>query len=149
MNTTEDEVGSIYSQRIRQLRAKRKLSLRALAAKAGISVVHVHDIENGRKEPSVVKMIALAKALECPVSYLMGEDRPEPNQGVESAKLWDMHEERRFAAVEAAKWVTCSPHEWVWTHEQQVEMARYVLWATQRLNAIASLAKGDANGVIQ
>lgn len=26
-----------------------------------------------------------------------------------------------------AWWVTCSPHEWVWTHDEQVAMAREVV----------------------
>lgn len=37
------------------------------------------------------------------------------------------------AALDAAIWVTCSPHEWVWTNEQQVAMARYCLVAVDQL----------------
>ena len=47
------------------------------------------------------------------------------------------------AAFEAAYNVTMSPHEWEWTTEQQVAMARYVLWAHQRLSAIAQLTGMD------
>lgn len=39
-------------------------------------------------------------------------------------------------AMAAAMWVTASPHEWVWTHEQQVAMARYCMYAAQRLGVI-------------
>jgi hypothetical protein len=46
----------------------------------------------------------------------------------------------RNNAVRDAHWVTASPHEWVWTPEQQANMARYVLWASQRLEAIRQLA---------
>lgn len=37
-------------------------------------------------------------------------------------------------ALNAAIWVTCSPHEWVWTHDQQVSMARYVIEASRELD---------------
>jgi hypothetical protein len=36
-------------------------------------------------------------------------------------------------ALSAAHWVTASPHEWKWTHEQQVAMARYCVGASSRL----------------
>ncbi len=32
-------------------------------------------------------------------------------------------DERLKEAVGYAMWVTCSPHEWEWTHEQQIAMA--------------------------
>lgn len=37
-------------------------------------------------------------------------------------------------ALGAAVWVTCSPHEWVWTHDQQIAMARYCVEASKRLS---------------
>lgn len=37
-------------------------------------------------------------------------------------------------AVGAAQWVTASPHEWVWTHDQQVAMARYIMRASRELD---------------
>jgi hypothetical protein len=37
-------------------------------------------------------------------------------------------------ATDAAIWVTCSPHEWVWTHDQQVAMARFCCEASKRLS---------------
>lgn len=39
-------------------------------------------------------------------------------------------------ALNAAIWVTASPHEWVWTQEQQVAMARYCMDASKRLSDI-------------
>lgn len=41
-------------------------------------------------------------------------------------------------ALEAAIWVTASPHEWKWTTEQQAAMARYCLLATAVLGEAAS-----------
>ena len=51
-------------------------------------------------------------------------------------------EKMRKTALEAAHFVTCSPCEWTWTPEQQEAMARYCVWAAQRLGAIDHLAKG-------
>lgn len=41
-----------------------------------------------------------------------------------------MSKENNKAALDAAIWVTASPHEWVWTQEQQVAMARYCILAS-------------------
>lgn len=41
--------------------------------------------------------------------------------------------EHARAALDAAIWVTCSPHEWVWTHDQQIAMARYCIEAAKHL----------------
>lgn len=38
-------------------------------------------------------------------------------------------------ALNAAAWVTASPHEWTWTHDQQVAMARYCLLASTVIGA--------------
>lgn len=42
-------------------------------------------------------------------------------------------EEQIKKAIDAAIWVTCSPCEWVWTHDQQVAMARYCIEAAKEL----------------
>ena len=71
--------------------------------------------------------------------------------GMETQPIVVLHENQthvsftesdRKRAFEAAFWVTASPHEWVWTPEQQALMAQFVLWATQRLGAIEQLASG-------
>lgn len=49
----------------------------------------------------------------------------------------------RSEAIKAAYWVTASPHEWVWTPDQQAKMARYVLWASQRIEAMQHIANGQ------
>lgn len=50
--------------------------------------------------------------------------------------------EARKQALESAYWVTASPIEWSWTPREQAAMARYCLWAHQRLAAIGQLAAG-------
>ena len=46
-------------------------------------------------------------------------------------------------ALNAAFWATCSPHECQWSKADQEAMARYVLWACQRLSAIEDCLKPD------
>ena len=48
----------------------------------------------------------------------------------------------RSQVIDLAFRLTMSPHEWTWTQHEQVLMARYVLWAHQRLSAIKQLADG-------
>jgi hypothetical protein len=54
-----------------------------------------------------------------------------------------MTEAARQRAIQTAMWRTASPHEWEWTEADQANMALYVLWATQRLDQIEKLAKGE------
>lgn len=51
----------------------------------------------------------------------------------------------RSRAIQAAYLVTLSPHEHTWTLEDQAAMARYTLWAHQRLSAVAQVADGELN----
>lgn len=44
-------------------------------------------------------------------------------------------------ALDAAMWLMASPHEWTWTHEQQVAMAKYCLAAQQRLSIMSYVAR--------
>lgn len=55
----------------------------------------------------------------------------------------NVSEADRSEAIKAAYWVTASPHEWVWTPDQQEKMARYVLWASQRIEAMQHIASGQ------
>lgn len=55
----------------------------------------------------------------------------------------DISPEKRNAAIRDAYWVTASPHEWEWTNEQAANMARYVLWASQRIEAMKHIANGE------
>lgn len=50
-----------------------------------------------------------------------------------------MTAEEQKEALDAAIWATASPHEHVWTQRHQVLMARYVLWAHQRMSAVAQV----------
>jgi len=50
---------------------------------------------------------------------------------------------RRRDAIQAAYNVTLSPHEHEWSSDQQRAMAEYVLWAHQRLSAVAQIADDE------
>lgn len=54
----------------------------------------------------------------------------------------NLPEDERREAINAAFWVTCSVHEHAWTDKQAAQMARYVLWAHQRLSAIEQCVSG-------
>ena len=57
---------------VRVWREFRGLSLRALAAKAGVSVSYLSEIEGGKKPGSVKAYKALSDALDTSVDWLVG-----------------------------------------------------------------------------
>lgn len=54
-----------------------------------------------------------------------------------------MTEVRRDQAITLAMRATESEHEHTWTPEEQVLLAKYVLWAAQRLYLCERTAAGD------
>ena len=60
-------------KRIKEIRKKKKLTLRELSKKADISISFISDIENGRSNPSLERLKSIAAALDTPVSVLLGE----------------------------------------------------------------------------
>lgn len=64
-----------FSARIRQLRRERRMTLTALAEKAGISRGYMSEIENERAtDPSAAVLRAIAQALDTTTAVLMDED---------------------------------------------------------------------------
>ena len=57
--------------RIKALRARRRLSQEALAAKAGVSRGYLARLETGRHDPTVGTVEKLAKALRVKVADLL------------------------------------------------------------------------------
>lgn len=49
----------------------------------------------------------------------------------------------KVRALNAAAWIFASPHEWTWSHEDQVAMARFVTWAAQKINIISYVANAE------
>lgn len=72
--TARDPFLTMLGERVRQLRARRGLSRRALAADAGISERHLANLETGLGNASVMLLRQLAEALGCSIAELVGEE---------------------------------------------------------------------------
>lgn len=58
---------------IKALRKEKKISLKRSSELIGISPTFLSDIENGRSNPSLERLIDIARGLDVSVSYLLGE----------------------------------------------------------------------------
>lgn len=76
MSTIEDKIAEAVRERREQL----KLTLRALAAKSGVSSSMISDIERGTKSPTISTLFALAEALEMPIAKLVNVPAPATNR---------------------------------------------------------------------
>ena len=60
-----------FVKNLRRLRAERKMTRAALAAKAKLSRMHVGRLEAGRQDPTLGTVEKLAHALDVPVTRLL------------------------------------------------------------------------------
>lgn len=60
-----------FGQRLRQLRERRKLTQEGLADKAGMHFTYIGQIERGVRNPSLVNLHKLAKALRVSAGELL------------------------------------------------------------------------------
>jgi transcriptional regulator with XRE-family HTH domain len=65
----------VFGRTVRRLRIQRHLSQEQLAEAARISRNYVSDIERGTRNPSLVAIIALARALAVPLASLVEDLR--------------------------------------------------------------------------
>jgi len=75
---------NLIGQRLRQARQERKLSLRSLAAKVGVTGSLLSQIETGQVNPSVDTLYALAEGLGVRTCYFFERDE-QHNQHAEAA----------------------------------------------------------------
>lgn len=61
-----------FAANVRRLRAKKKLSQKALAEKVGISVSYVSMLERGQRSPPLETIERMAKALSVTPASLLG-----------------------------------------------------------------------------
>ena len=61
-----------FAGNVRRLRAKKKLSQKALADRIGISVSYVSMLERGQRSPPLETIEKMAKALGVPPASLLG-----------------------------------------------------------------------------
>jgi transcriptional regulator with XRE-family HTH domain len=66
--------------RLKNIRKKRGLTLRALGKAANVSHSFIADIESGRSNPSLDTLEALAKALDVPIIDIIGDTNYENKQ---------------------------------------------------------------------
>src|SRR5664279_1817096 len=74
-NSTPSEV--LVGRRLRELRNRKGLSLRALADRSGLNVNTLSLAENGKSSPSVSTLQQLALALEVPIATFFESERVE------------------------------------------------------------------------
>ena len=65
-------------ERLRSLRSARKLSLRHLAERSGLTASFISQVERGRASPSIASLSRLASVLEVPVGHFF---EPAPSTG--------------------------------------------------------------------
>lgn len=94
-----DRVDLAIGSALRDLRERRALSARELAAQAGVSAAMVSRIENGRVSPSISTLSALSKALDVPLVSLFRETASghtdfthvRNGEGLRSTRIVDDH----------------------------------------------------------
>jgi transcriptional regulator with XRE-family HTH domain len=65
-----------FGMNLKVLRVKRKLSQEALAAEAGIDRSYVGDLERGERNPSLLLLLRLCRALSCTLLELAEDVEP-------------------------------------------------------------------------
>ena len=74
--TEEQMIGA----RIRQVRQQRDMSQAALAAKAGLSLPHISDIELGKVSMRISSFVRIVEALQVSADMLLLSDVPTVKQ---------------------------------------------------------------------
>ncbi|MEW5952136.1 MAG: helix-turn-helix transcriptional regulator [Bacillota bacterium] len=64
-------------RKIRKLRQEQDLTLKELAARVGISLSYLSDIERNRSNPSVDTLQSIASALGKPSGYFLDDEKKE------------------------------------------------------------------------
>lgn len=59
-----------FGERLRKLRMEQKLTQEQLAEKSGMHFTYIGQIERGIRNPSLINLFKLAKALKVPASEL-------------------------------------------------------------------------------
>src|SRR5689334_19879648 len=74
-----DAVSVNIGERLRELREARNISMRALAARSGLSANALSMIERGKASPSVSTLYKLAEALGISITSFLGTDSQRQN----------------------------------------------------------------------
>ena len=68
MKSKKNPILVSFGNSIRKLRAKKKLSQRALAERSGLDTSYISGIERGVRNPSLKSLESVAKGLGCSIS---------------------------------------------------------------------------------
>lgn len=69
-------------RRIRHMRIERRLTLKQIEARSGLSATHISEIERGRTSPTVGALVRIARALSKDASYFIEtEERGDIHHG--------------------------------------------------------------------
>ena len=66
-----------FKERLRESRKQEGITQKVLAKNIGRTEDCIHDWENGRSEPSIDDIIAIAKFLRVSTDFLLGNDDPD------------------------------------------------------------------------
>jgi transcriptional regulator with XRE-family HTH domain len=75
-SSLEGNISSRVGARVRAAREDRGESLRAFAARAGVSASMLSDVERGAKSPTIAILSSIAEGLGMPLSSLVSEEHP-------------------------------------------------------------------------
>lgn len=73
-----------FSETLKRLRSKQKLTQEDLANKVGVSRATIAGYETKGKKPPYSTLIKIAKALNCSIDYLLGNDNSEDKHELNS-----------------------------------------------------------------
>jgi transcriptional regulator with XRE-family HTH domain len=78
-----------FGTTIRRKREGLGLTLEELAERSGLSPNYVGSVENGRRDPSLSTILALAKGFRVPAAELLGGARDVGPEALEAARLFE------------------------------------------------------------
>jgi transcriptional regulator with XRE-family HTH domain len=78
-----------FGQVIRRKRKALGLTLEQLAERAALTPNYVGSVENGRRDPSLSTILALAKGFRVPAAELLGGARDVGPEALEAARLFE------------------------------------------------------------
>ena len=78
-----------FARTIRKRREALGLTLEQYAERCGLSPNYIGSVENGRRDPSLSTVLALAKGLRTPPAELFGGVKDLGPDGVEAGRLFE------------------------------------------------------------
>ena len=93
---------SALGERLRALRARRGMTRRALAEAAGVSERHLANLEYGTGNASILVLVQVASALQCPLAELLGDVTASSPEWLLLRELLEGRDEATLGRVRAA-----------------------------------------------